>query len=68
MPEVSVPLAEVTAEEGGVAVFTCRGRGKPVPLVIWSYNGQPIQQGRPILLTEKLKVLNVAPVSRTCDL
>ncbi|XP_052236412.1 kalirin-like [Dreissena polymorpha] len=67
-PSVTVPLENLTAQAGDVAVFTCRICGRPRPIISWTLNNSVpvVADHRTVILCREdgvvtLQISNVTP-------
>lgn len=44
-PEIVIPIVDVTVQEGEMARFKCKIKGRPMPDIVWKFDEQPIKEG-----------------------
>jgi len=54
-----------TQNEGNTASFTCQATGEPVPIIIWYFNGVPVDETDTMNYTISEMSLNTTTINNT---
>ena len=51
--------------EGDTSSFTCQANGIPIPIIVWYYNGVPVNETNVMKYTVSVVLLNTTTISST---